>query len=138
MVGKASGYLGLAVAAILFATGAVAKESEPVDTSARLLQRMDRDGDGQIAYEEYRNAMSRRFHARDRNGDGTLDGDEFPREWVAGSDAMAANGKVTHEEFAASLQPVFDQFDANKDGKLDAGEIRAFTAARQANEGAKP
>ena len=48
----------------------------PVDTAKAMLDRMDRNVDGKISPEEYRNAMVRRFGARDRNDDGVLDGDE--------------------------------------------------------------
>jgi Ca2+-binding EF-hand superfamily protein len=119
-------------------TPALAVEQHPVDTPVRLLERMDRDLDGKISFEEYRNAMLRRFDANDKNGDGVLDASEYPREWVAGAETQAANGQVTWDEFGAALQPTFDRFDADHDGKLDSSEIAALAAARQANEGAKP
>jgi hypothetical protein len=106
----------------------------PVDTAKAMLERMDRNVDGKISFEEYRNAMTRRFGARDRNDDGALEGDEFPKEWLAGADAQAATGKVSEEQFAVELQRVFDHFDANKDGQLDTAEIAAFAAARKTQE----
>jgi Ca2+-binding EF-hand superfamily protein len=107
---------------------------QPVDTAKAMLDRMDRNVDGKISFEEYRNAMIRRFGARDRNDDGLLEGDEFPKEWLAGADVQGATGKVTWEQFAAELQLVFDQFDVDKDGQLDAAEIAAFAAARKTQE----
>jgi hypothetical protein len=107
---------------------------EPVDTAKAMLDRMDRNVDGKISFEEYRNAMIRRFGARDRNDDGVLEGDEFPKEWLAGADVQGATGKVTFEQFAVELQLVFDHFDVDKDGQLDATEIAAFAAARKTQE----
>jgi hypothetical protein len=126
---------GAAVLALLFSSGGFA--AEPVDTAQRLVQRMDRDIDGKISFEEYRNAMVRRFDASDANGDGVLDGEEFPKEWVAGADVKAATGKVSWAEFGASLQPVFDRFDGDKDGQLNSAEIDALAAARKIQEESK-
>jgi hypothetical protein len=109
-------------------------EDQPVDTAQAMLDRMDRNLDGKISIEEYRNAMVRRFGARDLNDDGVLEGDEFPKEWLAGADVQGATGKVTWEQFAVELQLVFDQFDVDRDGQLDAAEIAAFAAAREAEE----
>ena len=134
------GLLALATVSAMAAGSAFAQEGmdRPVDTSMRLVERMDRDLDGRISFEEYRNAMLRRFDASDRNGDGVLDAGEYPKEWVAGADTQAANGQVTWQEFGDALQPTFDRFDGDRDGKLDAAEIAALAAARQANEGATP
>lgn len=107
---------------------------QTVDTAAAMLDRMDRSVDGRISLEEYRNAMVRRFGARDRNDDGVLEGDEFPREWLAGADVQGATGKVTWEQFAIELRLVFEQFDVDKDGQLDTAEIAAFASARKTHE----
>jgi hypothetical protein len=107
---------------------------QPVDTAQAMLDRMDRNVDGKISLEEYRNAMVRRFGARDVNDDGVLEGDEFPKEWLAGADVQEATGRVTFEQFAVELQLVFDHFDVDKDGQLDATEIAAFAAARKTQE----
>lgn len=126
---------GAAALALLFSSGGFA--AEPVDTAQRLVQRMDRDIDGKISFEEYRNAMLRRFDDSDRNGDGSLDGEEYPREWLAGADAKAATGTVSWADFGASLQSVFDRFDGDKDGQLNSVEIDAFAAARKTQEESK-
>lgn len=111
--------------------------SPPVDTAKAMLDRMDRNQDGKISLEEYRNAMIRRFGAQDRNDDGVLEGDEFPPEWLAGADVHGAAGKVSFEQFAGELPTVFERFDANRDGQLEAAEVAAFAAARQAQEETK-
>jgi hypothetical protein len=107
---------------------------KPVDTAQAMLDRMDRNVDGKISLEEYRNAMVRRFGARDVNDDGVLEGDEFPKEWLAGAGAQAATGKVSFDQFTAELPLVFGSFDANTDGQLDSAEIAAFAAARKSQE----
>lgn len=110
--------------------------AEPVDTAAQLLERMDRNVDSKISFEEYRNAMIRRFDAIDGDGDGTLVAQEIPPEWLAGAQARVPGGKVSRMEFGDSLQPVFDRFDGDHDGQLDAAEIEAFAGARKAQQGA--
>ena len=107
---------------------------KPVDTAQAMRDRMDRNVDGKISLEEYRNAMVRRFGARDVDDDGALDGDEFPKEWLAGAAVEGATGKVSFEQFTAELPLVFDGFDADKDGQLNAAEIAAFAAARKTQE----
>ena len=134
--------VGAALAALAALTTAQAGESQqpaatPVDTPKAMLDRMDRNQDGKISLEEYRNAMIRRFGAQDRNDDGVLEGDEFPPEWLAGADVHGAAGKVSFEQFAGELPTVFDRFDANRDGQLEAAEVAAFAAARKAHEEAK-
>ena len=107
---------------------------QPVDTAQAMLDRMDRNLDGKISLEEYRNAMVRRFGARDVNDDGVLEGDEFPKEWLAGAAVEGATGKVSFEQFTAELPLVFDRFDADKDGQLNAAETAAFAGARKTQE----
>ena len=126
---------GAAALALLCSTSGFA--AEPVDTAQRMIQRMDRNIDNQISFEEYRNAMLRRFDDSDRNGDGALDGEEFPKEWLAGADAKAATGTVSWVDFGASLQSVFDRFDGDKDGQLNSAEIDALAAARKTQEESK-
>lgn len=126
--------VSLVTLSLILATTASAKTSDkPIDSSQRLLERMDRNMDGKISFEEYRNAMVRRFDARDKNSDGVLEGKEYPKEWLVGG----STDKLTWDEFGEALQTVFDQYDADKDGLLDAIEIAAFAAARKAKEESK-
>jgi Ca2+-binding EF-hand superfamily protein len=127
----------IALAAFTAYAAEPSSTSPPVDTARAMLDRMDRNQDGKISLEEYRNAMIRRFGAQDHNDDGVLEGDEFPPEWLAGADAHGAAGKVSFEQFAGELPTVFARFDANRDGQLEADEIAAFAAARKAHEGTK-
>jgi hypothetical protein len=134
---------GLGLAALLAFAGTAtaqkpAAEAKPADPTARLLQRMDRDGDGKISHEEYRNAMLRRFGARDKNADGKLEGEEFPKSWLAGAGIEDANHSLTLEEFSDQLEPTFNQFDTDRDGLLAGAEIQAFVSARQARRESTP
>ena len=132
----------IAAAVLLAAVAASAAESppvsKPVDSAQAMRDRMDRNVDGKISLEEYRNAMVRRFGARDLNDDGVLEGDEFPKEWVAGADVQEATGKVSFEQFTAELPLVFAGFDADKDGQLDATETAVFASARKTREESRP
>lgn len=106
-------------------------------TGKTVLARMDRDADGKIGPEEFRNAMMRRFASADVDGDGVLKGDEVPQHsLVVGK--SESGGEVTTEAFSGSLQPVFDSFDANRDGFLEGDEIEAFAQARRDMKEAKP
>ena len=108
----------------------------PVTSTQQLLKRMDRNNDGKVSFEEYRNAVSRRFHALDRDGDGLLQDSEIPPEWRVGEADGA--GALTHEAFAAHLPTVFREFDRNQDGQLDHDELTALANARAARREAKP
>lgn len=129
-------WLGAALALGALSAGAATTQpaGQPVDTAQAMLDRMDRNMDGMISFEEYRNAMIRRFGARDVNNDGVLEGDEFPKEWLAGASVEQATGQVTFEQFSIELQVVYDQFDVNKDGQLESAEIDTFAAARKNQE----
>lgn len=120
------------VTALALAGGVGIAAAQPIDTAVQLLERMDRDGDGKISFEEYRNAMVRRFDAVDGDGDGTLVAQEIPPEWLAGAQERVAGKQVSRIEFGDSLQPVFERFDGDQDGLLDAAEIEAFANARKA------
>lgn len=110
----------------------------PVASVEQILQRMDRDNDGKLSFEEYRNAMTRRFHRLDADGDGFLVQKEIPKEWLAVGAADLADGKVSAEEFASGLRPAFDGFDLDKDNSLNDEELAAFARARAAKLEATP
>lgn len=127
----------LGLAAALVATAATAARSDehsPADRKSRLLARMDRNGDGRISFEEYRNAMLRRFDARDKNHDGVLDGAEFPSQWLAGAAIAADQRRISRDDFSDQLEPSFAHFDADTDGELDGAELDAFLAARHSEK----
>ena len=127
-----SALLGLLVFSSVPAMSAPATDDTPATSVQRILQRMDQDNDGKVSFEEYRNAMVRRFHVVDKNTDGTLQANEIPKEWVVVPAADLSDAQVTLEEFSAELRPGFARFDANGDGLMDDSELSAFATARAA------
>lgn len=128
--------------ALAFAGAATAQQpaadAKPAGPAARLLHRMDRNGDGRISFEEYRNTMLRRFDARDKNGDGKLDGEEFPKSWLAGASIEDSAHSISRAEFGDQLEPTYSQFDADRDGQLAGTELESFVAARKARRESQP
>jgi Ca2+-binding EF-hand superfamily protein len=92
------------------------------------LELIDRDDDGQISYEEYRNRMVKSFVELDRNRDSALDQEEIahfvvePHHELAGRDG---DGKVTFDGFMAHATVLFVVVDANRDGSLTDQEYHA-------------
>ena len=124
-----------ALSVLLAITCLPAAADTPVTSTEQLLKRMDRNNDEKVSFEEYRNAVSRRFHALDRDDDGLLKDSEIPPEWRTGE--AAGSGGLSHEEFAAHLPTVFQEFDRNQDGQLDHDELTALANARAARREAK-
>ncbi len=108
--------------------------SQPPDqvpvTASGMLERMDRNGDGRIDYEEYRNSLLRRFGHADRDDDGVLKGNEVPKNMVVVGESRQASGDVRFDDYTDALRPVFDRFDANRDGILEPAEIESYARAR--------
>lgn len=115
-----------------------ASADEHATTVQRILQRMDRDNDGKVGFEEYRNAMTRRFHAVDRNADGALQADELPPEWVVVDAADIPAGGMGLDGFSGHMRSSFAGFDANHDGNLDNEELTTLAKARAAKLEATP
>lgn len=129
----------LALCLPMLSVAAPAQDKQaPVASVEQILQRMDRDNDGKLSFEEYRNAMTRRFHRLDADGDGFLVQKEIPKEWLAVGAADLADGKVSAEEFASGLRPAFDGFDLDRDNSLNNEELAAFARARAAKLEATP
>ena len=133
-----SALLGLLVFSSVPAMSAPATDDTPATSVQRILQRMDQDNDGKVSFEEYRNAMIRRFHAVDKDADAALQVDEIPKEWLVVQTADLSDSEVTLEEFSAELRPGFARFDSNGDGLLDEAELIAFATARAAQLEASP
>lgn len=107
-------------------------------TVQRILALMDRDNNSRIGFEEYRNAMTRRFHAVDKNGDGALEVDELPEEWVVVNASDIPATGMSLEDFSEHMRSSFTSFDTNQDGSLDNDELTALAKARAAKMEAKP
>ncbi|MFY2763865.1 hypothetical protein [Arenimonas sp. MALMAid1274] len=112
------------LAGLLAASGAWAAEVSEAPGN-RFLHRYDRNGDGRIDAEEYRNFTARLFARRDRNGDGVISADEH---------GVADGGDISRDDFIAQSDAAFASHDSNGDGYMDLAEI---VAARKAREAAK-
>ena len=133
------GWGWVAAIVLLATTAAQGQTRQSVDvTSQSITTRMDRNGDGKIGYEEFRNAGMRRFSAADGNGDGVLNGDEVPTHSLIVEKSEVAVGEVKRDDYSDALQPVFDSFDADHDGSLAGDEIEKLAQARRSLKEAKP
>ncbi|SEM45728.1 EF-hand domain pair [Pseudoxanthomonas sp. GM95] len=115
-----------------------ATDDSPATTVQRILERMDRNVDGSVSFEECRNTLMRHFVLADVNHDGTLQADEIPPEWTATGQLTLKNGALPLKDFADSLRPTFDSFDTNHDGQLDTDELTAFANAHPMHLEAMP
>lgn len=124
---------GWSVALAVLATAAAhAQAKESVEVGAKqIVDRMDRNGDGKVSQEEFRNAMMRRFASADANGDRILSGDEVPTHSMVVRGAESG-GQVKLEDFSGSLENVFAQYDADRDGELAGEELEKLAHARAA------
>lgn len=104
--------LALCAAPLVFAGGG---ERDFARAPAELVARFDLDGDGRVDEGEYVAYLMRGFHARDRDGNGVLEGDELP----PGARPLSADGNE------ARLRRQFRRQDADGDGRLDARELLA-------------
>lgn len=92
--------------------------------------RMDRDGDGRLSPEEFRNAMLRVYTDLDRDGDGTLSSDEQPP--LRDRDGKAIErAPIKIAELAAAIDLMFAQVDADGDGFLSRAEFDGSVASKQ-------
>lgn len=102
----------------LLASTSAGATNPPVDFAqapAELMARFDLDGDGRVDEAEYLAYLMRGFHARDRDGNGVLEGEELP----PGARPLGA------AENEARLRRQFRRQDADGNGWLDARELLA-------------
>lgn len=105
----------------------------------RVMQRMDKDGDDEIAETEWKPSDDE-FRSRDQDGDGFLEADELQPKTAPGIAAFAnldvdtalakwdhnKDGALTSSEFPGGGGPwkgLFDRGDTDKDGKLSRDEL---------------
>lgn len=114
---------------LVLAAGAFAQVG-PVDTN----------GDGKITRREYIDAREHRFARLDRNGDGLIRADDFRNvatnpetrtrlaQLLRDAD-LNRDGAVSRSEFSVTGTPLFDQADANADGFVDRSEVSRLRSA---------
>ena len=102
-----------------------ASEAAPDEAIARL----DRNGNGALDPEEFRNGMMQRFGTLDADSNGTLEAAEIPPDTrIAG--LADARGNVSLEQFQQAIPGIFANLDTDGDGALSSDEIRAARKGR--------
>jgi len=109
-------------------------EAVVVTTKASVFDSNDRDADGRISYEEFRNRMAKVFHNLDKNLDGTLSKGELDEVMVAhqGHIDLDANGRISDREFAGITTLIFAWADTDNDGYLTRSEAKKVTGGEAA------
>ena len=114
-----------AIAAVLGSCMGVAqaqdKAGSPIGTlpADKAIEMLDRNGNGCVDLEEGRNYTSRRFHALDKNADGTLDATEAP----------AGAGEISLGDWQDAYSARFASLDSDGNGCLGSAEVDAGRAA---------
>lgn len=125
-------------AASLIASPALAQSREPLEQVLADFDRIDADGDRVISIAEYRALQIARWPRIDRNADGYLTLDDFPRFAAGRARALLAevavldtneDGRISRDEFINGPAPLFHQADQNADGVLSRTELEAAADA---------
>lgn len=127
----ACGTLLLATAALILALGAVRVGAQTGTVPPDLLARFkaaDKNGDGRLDREEFRQAVTEGFYFRDKERKGYLTADQLPE---ASLDAFKAanvkhDGRLSLQEEVNALLKDFDAADVDKDGTLTYEELEAY------------
>jgi Ca2+-binding EF-hand superfamily protein len=126
-----------AVVSVLCASAAFGQGREG---PGALFDRVDKNGDGVVARDEFLTTRADQFGIRDRNGDGFIDSTDLGERATARpriSQAMNAmitqfdldkDGKVSKDEFVEGGVKVFDRADTDKSGSLDTKELESAKA----------
>ena len=91
----------------------------------KVVEMLDRNGNGCVDIEEGRNYTSRRLHQLDKNGDGTLDAVEAP----PGPGETDNSRPISLEEWQDAYTARFTSFDSDGNGCLTTAEVEAGRAA---------
>lgn len=106
-----------------FAGAAQAQDKTPPPIGSfpadKVVGMLDRNGNGCVDLEEGRNYTSRRFHALDKNADGTLDATEAP----------AGAGEISLADWQDAYTARFASFDSDGNACLSQQEVEAGRAA---------
>lgn len=125
------------ISAVFLAAAAYPALAQPQDPIQQLLANFDRidvNLDGVISRAEYTNVQAVRWMEIDRNGDGYLTLDDFPRIAEGRARTQLAeigyldedgDGRISESEFVNGPAPVFRRADGNSDGVLTRAEVEA-------------
>ena len=115
----------LAAASLLCSGGTQAQASKDVAAPEGLFKTLDRNVNGCIDIEEGRNYATRRFHALDKNADGSLDASEAP----LGTGETDEQRPITAEAWQDAYPARFNALDSDGNQCLDQKEVDAARAA---------
>lgn len=123
----------------IWAYPAQSQSQDPIQQLQANFDRIDVNGDGVITRAEYQTVQAMRWPQIDRNGDGFLSDDDFPRIAVGRARAQLADiayldangdGRISRDEFVNGPAPVFRRADRNGDGILTRSEVEDAAAGR--------
>jgi len=103
-------------------------EAEAVREEVSAMEITDRDTDGRISYEEYRNQMVKVFVELDSEGDGSLVDEELAKFAIEPHHELAdrdGSGEVSPDEFMGYATILFAVVDTDRDGYLTQEEFHA-------------
>jgi len=104
------------------------EEAEAVREEVSAMTMADRDTDGRISYEEYRNRMVKVFVELDGEGDGVLVDEELAKFAIGPHHELAdrdGSGDVSPDEFMGYATILFAVVDTDRDGYLTMEEFHA-------------
>ncbi len=103
----------------------------PATPVADPLLMTDRNADGELNWEEFRNLIAKLFYVADRDGDEVLAGDEVKlvlKQEELGKADQNKDGMVQYREFVAYSARVFLLTDVDHSGSLTPNEIHKGAA----------
>ena len=100
-------------------------KAAPPSGTDKVVERLDRNGNGCVDLEEGRNYTSRRFHQLDKNADGTLDATEAP----PGPGEATESRPISLADWQDAYSARFASLDGDGNGCLGTAEVEAGRAA---------
>ena len=100
-------------------------KAAPPSGTDKVVERLDRNGNGCVDLEEGRNYTSRRFHLLDKNGDATLDAAEAP----PGPGETDNDRPISLADWQDAYSARFASLDGDGNGCLGTAELDAGRAA---------